>query len=250
VQLNAYTWGEESGRPVVCLHGVTGHGRRFRRLAEERLADNRVLGLDLRGHGHSGWEPPWDAETHVDDLLETADALGIARACWVGHSFGGRLVAELVARAPERVERAILLDPAMLVDPATSLAQAEGLRADTSFATPQEAIDAKVATGTYVSTPPETWEEEAEQHLEQGDDGRYRWRFSPLAAICAWSEMSRRGAPVPLRDVLVVVGAQSWLPVALPRIATIRVEKVPGGHSVLFDDFDATADAIAAFLAE
>jgi hypothetical protein len=62
--------------------------------------------------------------------------------------------------------------------------------------------------------------------------------------------MSTRRAAVPLRDVLVVVGRQSWLPVALPRIATIRVVTVPGGHSVLFDDFDATADAIRAFLDE
>ncbi len=60
--------------------------------------------------------------------------------------------------------------------------------------------------------------------------------------------MSTRTTPMPLRDVLVVLGAQSWLPVALPRIGSIEVATVPGGHSVLFDDFDASADAVRAFL--
>ena len=71
VQLNAHVWGGDSAPPVVCLHGISGHGQRFRRLAEERLTGHRVLGLDLRGHGRSGWNPPWDIATHVSDVLET-----------------------------------------------------------------------------------------------------------------------------------------------------------------------------------
>ena len=112
MQLSVTEWGDPAGEPVVCLHGVTGHGRRFRRLAEERLAAYRVIGVDYRGHGRSGWEPPWSVEQHVADLVETADALGISGGAWVGHSFGGKLVAELAARYPDRVERAVLLDPA------------------------------------------------------------------------------------------------------------------------------------------
>ena len=60
MELNLHEWGDPSAPPVVCLHGVNAHGRRFRRLAEERLAGRfRVLAPDLRGHGNSGWEPPW-----------------------------------------------------------------------------------------------------------------------------------------------------------------------------------------------
>ena len=248
MQLNAHVWGGDSAPPVVCLHGISGHGQRFRRLAEERLTGHRVLGLDLRGHGRSGWNPPWDIATHVSDVLETVDAHGIQEAAWIGHSFGGRLVAEIAAQAPERVSRAVLLDPAIVVDTDTALAQAESYRPDTSFTSAAEAVEARLATGTYFSTPQEIWDEEAEQHLERGDDGRYRWRFQPLAVIVGFSEMSRRGASVPLRDVLVVLGQRSWLPVPLPRIATIEVATVPGGHGVLWDDFDATADAVRAFL--
>ena len=34
----------------------------------------------------------------------------------------------------------------------------------------------------------------------------------------------------------------------MPRIGNIAQVLVPGGHSVLWDDFDATADAIVRFL--
>ena len=60
MRLHLHEWGDPGAPVVLCLHGVTGHGLRFRRLAEERLATRyRVLAPDLRGHGRSGWEPPW-----------------------------------------------------------------------------------------------------------------------------------------------------------------------------------------------
>ena len=111
MKLNTYEWGDESAPLVVCLHGVTGHGLRFRKLAEERLANRfHVVAADLRGHGHSTWDEPWDIATHVADLLETFDR----PAYWIGHSFGGRLTMEVAAVRPELVRRAVLLDPADL----------------------------------------------------------------------------------------------------------------------------------------
>jgi lipase len=245
--LHTTTWNDDGGAPVVCVHGVTGHGGRFRRLAE-RLPGRRVVAVDLRGHGRSLWEAPWTAETHLADMLETADAHGIGDAIWIGHSFGGRLVAELASRHPDRVERAILLDPAMHVEPPVATERAEGLRGDLSFGSPDEAIDARLGDGSLVSTPRATLEEEAAAFLEQGEDGRWRWRFSPTAVIAAWGEMASPAPPWPGCPTLVVIGAKSWIPNRVPRLPHLQSTPVPGGHSVLWDDPDATADAVAAFL--
>src|SRR4029079_4137495 len=107
MELNVHEWGDPAAPAVVCLHGLNAHGRRFRRLAEDRLADRfRVLAPDLRGHGYSDWEPPGTSARHPDDVLKTVDAAGVARAAWLGHSFGGRLILELAARDPDRIERA------------------------------------------------------------------------------------------------------------------------------------------------
>ena len=247
MQLSTYELGSESGAPLVCLHGVTGHGRRFADLGD-RLPGHRVVGVDLRGHGASTFLPPWSVEQHVADLVETAAALGVERGVWVGHSFGGRLVVELADRHPEVVERAVLLDPALFIEPSVALEHAELLRVDVSFATPDEAIDARLTDGTLFSTPREILEHEAEVHLERSEDGRFRWRFSAPAVTVGWSVMASAPPPWPQCQTLVVTGERSWIRLPVPRLATIRHIIVPGGHSVLWDDFDATADAIADFL--
>ena len=248
MRLSTVEWGDPAGAPIICLHGVTGHGRRFRRLGEERLADRRVIGVDYRGHGRSGWEPPWSVEQHVADLVETSAALGITGAAWLGHSFGGKLVAELSARHPDLVERAILLDPAMHVEPAVAGERADLARAEVSFGTPDEAVEARLSDGSLFTTPRDLLEEEAREHLVEGSDGRYRWEWSPAAVIVAWSEMASQAPPWPRCPTLVVCGERSWITLAVPRIGNIAQVIVPGGHSVLWDDFDATADAIVRFL--
>src|ERR671936_1429115 len=182
MELHLHEWGDPAAPPVVCLHGVTAHGRRFRRLAEERLASRfHVLAPDLRGHGFSDWEPPWTIATHAHDVLETLDAAGVHRAAWIGHSFGGRLTLEIAALAPERVERTILLDPAIQILPHVGLDFAERERADNSYASPEEAIQARLDTGA--PTPRAFLEDEVVDHLVRHPDGRYRYRYCQSAVV-------------------------------------------------------------------
>ena len=55
MKLYVHEWGDPGAPPVLCLHGVTSHGERYRRLAELRWSDHfRVVAFDLRGHGRSG----------------------------------------------------------------------------------------------------------------------------------------------------------------------------------------------------
>src|SRR5213083_2431854 len=163
MELHLHEWGNPGAPAVVCLHGVSAHGRRFRRLAEERLANHfRVLAPDLRGHGNSGWEPPWTFSTHVHDVLETLDAAGVRQAQWVGHSFGGRLVLELAALAPDRIEQAALLDPAIQLLPHVGFDFAERERADRAFASPQQAVEERMAYGD--PTPLSFVEEDLREH--------------------------------------------------------------------------------------
>jgi lipase len=254
VLLNVHEWGDPEGSPLVCLHGVQAHGRRFRKLAEERLGGRfHVIAPDLRGHGRSGWHPPWNLRVHAEDVLETVTALGVERASWIGHSFGGRLVLELPAPL---VERAVLLDPAISIHPDVALNQADDQRADRSFASAEEAIEARLAGGGLFHTPRDLLEEEMREHLEPGRDGRLRPRYSASAVVTVYGELALP-APVPPRvPTLLVVAAESYivLPEQEQALAArlgdlLEVVRVPGGHVVLWEAFEATADAVEAFLA-
>ena len=99
MRLHLHEWGQANAPLLVCLHGVTSHGGRFRRLAELLATRYHVLAPDLRGHGLSEREPPWDADTQLADVLDTVAET--TPAVWLGHSFGGRVVAELAASRPE-----------------------------------------------------------------------------------------------------------------------------------------------------
>jgi lipase len=258
MQLHMHEWGDKGAPALVCLHGVSAHGRRFRRLAEERLAKRfRVLAPDLRGHGRSGYEPPWNIATHLGDVLETVDAMGVGQpAAWLGHSFGGRLVLELCAAEPERVVRAVLLDPAIQILPHVGFDFAEGAAQDHSFASAEEAVEARLASG-YPPSPREFVEEEAREHLVASPEGRLRWRFSRAAAATIYGELCTEPAPPSaLCTPALLVHAEEFGLVREEQLAAyvaelgdrLEVVAVPGGHIVYWDAYEQTAEAVEKFL--
>jgi pimeloyl-ACP methyl ester carboxylesterase len=255
VQLHVRQWGDADAPPVFCVHGVQAYGGRFRRLAEERLADRyRVVAVDLRGHGQSGREEPWTLDAHLDDLLETFGE----QAVWIGHSFGGRLVAELIARRPELVRRAVLLDPPLTVPPdyAEFLAEEE-LAADASYATPDEGVHAW--TAALFRPASDAVKAEIREQLVEGQDGRFRFDYSPEVVAAGYREIAALPSPWERAGVptMIVAGLASKF-VSVGEIEHYRsslgdkleVVVVPAGHSVLWDAFDQTADAIERFLIE
>jgi lipase len=253
VTLACEEWGEPGAPRIVCLHGVTSHGRHFAKLAAEALPGYRVFAPDLVGHGSSTYDPPWTIDAHLDAIVHT---VGAEPAVLIGHSFGGRLALEIAARAPKLVPRLVLLDPAIFVPPGIAGAAAENARQNRAYVSFDEGIDRRYDESQLATAPRELLEEELATHLVWRDGG-YRYRYSQPAVIAAYGEMA--SAPPAFEHVrvptLLLLGERSYVPydhlLDAHRAALgdlLEVVVVPGGHTVLWDSFDETAAAISEFL--
>jgi lipase len=245
MRLHLFEWGDPSAPPVVCVHGVTAHGERFRQLAEERWAARfHVLAPDLRGHGRSAWEPPWTFAQHVDDLVDTFGALG---ACdWVGHSFGGRLVLELAARHPQLVRRAVLLDPAIHVLPHIAEWVADSERAEPVYDSVEAYVDSREDAGLVDRDRAIA---DTALQLEPLPDGRVRRRTSQAAVVSIYGELATEPPPPPAVPTLLLYAPDYGL-VREEHVAQYEhVVTVPGMHMVMWAAFDETASAVEEFLA-
>lgn len=105
-RLAGQTWGE--GPPVLCLHAGVCDRSEWAPLAAH-VPDRELIAFDLRGFGETTY--PAGAFDPAGDGLAVLDHLGHDRAVVVGNSFGGLNALALAARAPERVERLLLLAP-------------------------------------------------------------------------------------------------------------------------------------------
>jgi lipase len=254
VTLYVHEWGAPEAPRVVCLHGVTSHGRHFARLAAA-LPEFHVVAPDLLGHGLSPYEPPWSIDDHLEAIVET---VGIEAGMLVGHSFGGRLAFELAARHPELAARLVLLDPALLIPPYVALVAAENARKDRAYVSFEEGIERRFEESQLHRTPRELLVEELAVHLVLDDDGRHRYRYCQSAVVAAYGEMASE--PPPFESVriptLLVLGERSYVPYdhlleahqsALGDLLDVRV--LPGGHTVLWDALDETTEVVTRFLA-
>ncbi len=80
------------GRPVVLVHGITECRGVWDPIVERLSPTNRVIALDLRGHGQSGDAQRYDLEAMATDIGAVVAACGLDRPHLVGHSLGGAVV--------------------------------------------------------------------------------------------------------------------------------------------------------------
>lgn len=111
--LNVREYGPPGDRAVVLLHGYSASIEWWDRGGRELARHQRVIAIDLVGHG--GSEAPSDGTAYGS--AEQAKAvhsalvqLGVRHAVLIGHSMGGSVSAELARQYPDLVERVVVSD--------------------------------------------------------------------------------------------------------------------------------------------
>lgn len=111
--LNVREYGSGGDRAVVLLHGYTASIQWWEEVAPALAHGNRVIAIDLIGHG--GSEAPRDVAAYSADAQATAvrqalDALGVRHAVVIGHSMGGTVATALAESVPAMVDRVVVSD--------------------------------------------------------------------------------------------------------------------------------------------
>ena len=110
-----YVEQQGAGQVVVLLHGFGESSYSWRRVMPELARSFRVVAPDLNGFGWT--ERPRDPQSYTREgqerlVLGVLATLGVTRAQFVGHSYGGSLTLFLASRHPDLVRSMVLVDSA------------------------------------------------------------------------------------------------------------------------------------------
>jgi len=104
--------GDAEAPPLILSSGLGGSASYWAPNLPALAAHHRVLVYDHRGTGRSDRAPldSLTVEDMADDVVALLDALGIDRAHLVGHALGAHIGLALALRAPDRLDRLVVVN--------------------------------------------------------------------------------------------------------------------------------------------
>jgi pimeloyl-ACP methyl ester carboxylesterase len=108
--LHYLDWGNSNATPIVLLHGLYSHAHYWDFFARSLTSEYRVLALDQRGHGDSGWTKSYGPKEYVLDLEAFVKNLGLDKFILIGHSMGGINTIIYAAQHPDLISALVIVD--------------------------------------------------------------------------------------------------------------------------------------------
>jgi pimeloyl-ACP methyl ester carboxylesterase len=255
LRIHNVDWGG-SGKPFVMVHGLDRVARTFDHLAVRFSPAYRVLAIDMRGHGDSGWDPKgrYLVEDHVGDLEGVVQQLGLRDLTLWGNSTGGRVVQVFAGKHPDLVSRVISEDvgperPRQIADNYAKRVQQE----QAGWASEEELLAQLRKTNPRMS--PLVLEPYVRYGTKKRADGRIEWKRDPqlvngFVATDLWRFVRNIKAPILYiiggRSNIVPPETQEELKKTLPNAQLITVPDV--GHYPSDEKPDEVVGMVTKFL--
>jgi len=264
LRLHCLDWGNDTARPMLLLHGFTGHAHTWDMFARAMCDRFHVVALDQRGHGDSDWakDGAYRLEDHAGDIRGVHDALGLRPVVLIGLSMGGRNAIAFTAANPAKVDKLVIVDIGPDIDPrGAGRVSRMAAEAPEDFASVDEAVHYLRQHAAVSSAAAEAALRYRVEHgVKMRPDGRYAWKYDRFLRD------QRRGGTVPPVDLwpavrritaptLIVRGSES--DVFSPETAKRMLDLIPGsqlveipgaGHSVPAEAPEAFERAVRRFL--
>jgi pimeloyl-ACP methyl ester carboxylesterase len=201
------------GLPILCLPGLTRNTRDFDHVAPH-LADHRMIAMDYRGRGQSGWADPasYTIPQEAADVLALLDHLGLEKVAILGTSRGGLIAMGLAAMAKTRLIGMCLNDIGPDIAP-EGMDKIKGyLGRNPRFTSIAEMVVAMPSLNPqFANVPGARWEVELRNHFNETPEG-LRINYDPALRDAV---LATGAAPAP--DLWPFFDALADLPLALIR---------------------------------
>ncbi len=113
--------GPKDAPALIMIHGTGSSWEGFCATLESHAEHFRCFAIDMAGNGFSAKpDEPYEIGFYVKHVIAFMDAMGLAKASFIGVSLGAWVTSRLVVNHPERVEKVTLLAASgLIINPAT-----------------------------------------------------------------------------------------------------------------------------------
>ncbi|MDL2339003.1 MAG: alpha/beta hydrolase [Pseudomonadota bacterium] len=182
-----WEWGDPANpRVLVCVHGLTRHGRDFDVLAAAMSDRYRVVCPDMAGRGESDRlanPMEYGIPRYVADMVTVLARVNAEAVHWVGTSMGGLIGMCVAALAPSPITRLVLNDVGPVLQPQAVARIGAYLGLPMHWDTVDEAADylLTISKGFGPHTR-EQWLALTRPMLRPAEGGGFRLHYDPAMA--------------------------------------------------------------------
>lgn len=167
-----------AGAPTLMLiHGGGGHAAWWEPLLPALIARQRVIAIDMSGHGDSARRPGgYTTPLWAQEVASVLETVADGRAAVVGHSLGGRIGTMAAGRHPELVSALVTLDAVVPPQPDEPIPR---VRPPKFYASEEQILAAFRLMPPQPPAAPAIMARLARRSITRLPDGRFTWKFDP-----------------------------------------------------------------------
>lgn len=241
------------GKTIVLIHGFSDNLKMWYNQVPVLAGSYRVLTYDVRGFGRTGvGEAPLTMDLFAADLYALLDALGIASACVLGYSMGGRIGMQLALNHPEMVKGLVFANSGVGAERTPEVEERFKMMMDVLQGGDNAFISEMMATGSFSpgfrEKDPATFERYRQIKLENDPAPYASIMMAMIQGMPSLSDLEGLRCPV-----LVIAGEKDgFMDVSVARgmmkhLGNARLLILPTGHAAALEVPETFNNAVLEF---